>query len=173
MSEDFIGRPLDLLLGFEPGMKMPTVRSVDDRPWHPEDALERGPGTPAPTVARTASEDAYHAWRRKHVIGLRWSDLSRRCARQAADDARMLAAGKIMRKLIETGRVDMSDIEDTDRFEVAMTYAVSVVKNGAENTKDRLAAAKMVAEWAKAKPAANANVTVQSITAFLDEAPDE
>lgn len=67
----------------------------------------------------------------------------------------------------------MSDIEDTDRFEVAMTYAVSVVKNGAENTKDRLAAAKMVAEWAKAKPAANANVTVQSITAFLDEAPDE
>lgn len=169
-DEDWIVRPLDLLLGYEVGMVMPTVRDTHDTQWHPEDAQ---PGSRCPAiVARTHSEEANVYWRRKRFVGVQWGKANRRCSKTAADDARMLTARQIARRLINSGRVVMAEnLNDTDalRAEDALAYTVSVVLDAQADTKHRLAAASTLLSYTKSKPVMKAETTIKGALEWLSE----
>lgn len=78
-------------------------------------------------------------------------------------------AGKLLEEMEKLGLIDNSAPIDTDegRANAALGYAIAVVITDQLPVKDRLAAAKIVLDFTKAKPATKSEVTVNAAEAFL------
>jgi hypothetical protein len=158
-DDDWMPRPLDLLLGYVPGMKLPTNRG-----WSQEDLADRRP-----------TEDAFH-WRRANDTRHRARKLKdaaslREWKRQVRDDRLMSAARIETSQLIETGKFDMSDIpnEELAPATEALAFGVKVIRDAQANYKDRLSAARMILDFSMAKPAAKSEVTIARAEDWLNE----
>ena len=167
-DDDFIGRPLDLLLGYEDGMTLPTQRDWRDKQWHPEDAL---PDCKCPALkTRRGSEDGWALWVQRKHIGQQWKNADRRGLKTARNDAKMLKARQIARRLIQKGVVVMpEDNTDAARAEEALAYTVLVIQDAQEDTKHRLAAAKTLLEFTRTKPVVKAETTIKGALDWLNE----
>ncbi len=64
------------------------------------------------------------------------------------------------------------NIEDQHALD-ALTYAVGILKTVKESTKDKLAAARLVLDYTKSKPASNANLTLNTAEEFLAALADK
>ena len=70
--------------------------------------------------------------------------------------------------------IEQDLIPDDVAAQEALTYAVSVVRDGKTNgTRERLQAARMVLDFTKTKPASNANVTLNTAEDFLSKLADQ
>jgi hypothetical protein len=158
LSPDWIDEPLDLLLGYSPGMSLPQ----DGRPWHP-----------AYSPNRDSEEDF---WVRMHrsITLCKWYSrmrtIDRLNGKRALSDAAMANGRDIVRLLITKGLLDMSDIPTIDRMnaEEALGYCVAVIRDGVEATKNRLVAAKTVLEFTRQKPVTKAEHTITAAEDFLN-----
>lgn len=163
---DWIGRPLDRLLGYQPGMKMPVVHHHDNIPWNPI----------YHTTPRRVTEDAHVFWRTKLTIGVKWKNLRLRCLKTAVNDARMLTARRIVKRLIDTWEIIMPDTmsaSDAARAEEALAYTVAVVQDPQQDTKYRLAAAKTLLDFTRTKPATRSDLTIKGAEDWLRELAGE
>ena len=163
-NPDWIDRPLDVLLGYEPGMPLPIVRTRHDRQWHPEDGFFARP-----------TEDHYWMWFHNNRRGIRWHLLTHKVMRGLKSSTSLETGRRIVRRLIEQGLIDMSDVpeKDLDRAEEALAYCAGLVKDHDADHKHRLVAAKVVLEFLKAKPTVKQDVTIKSAEDFLDAIGDE
>lgn len=78
-------------------------------------------------------------------------------------------AKEIMKTMLETGIISKDDLLGNEALEFAITTvrAVSEAGQPAVTTRDRLAAAKMVLEYTKSKPASKIEATVAKAEDFL------
>lgn len=161
---DWNDKPLDWLIGYTPGMALPTPRDRFDRAWAPERAY-----------FRRNNEDAHWAW----VNGNRAFTKSRWIReyedRALINEIRLELAGERLRRLIASGAIDMTEIpaDDLARAETAMTYALAVIGDHKVDAKTRLSASRMVLDFCRAKPATNTNVTVNAAEALLAAIDDD
>ena len=155
---DWNDKPLDYLIRYTPGMKLPTKWEHYDRAWTPERAFYVRP-----------NEDTHWSWVNSHRRGMKWRWSGIRIDRAILDTKKMTYARATVRRLIATGAADMNDIPETDhaRAETAMTYAVALVQDPQAEAKSRLMAAKMVLDFCRAKPASNTNLTINAAEALL------
>lgn len=160
MSPDWIDTPLDLLVGYVPGMALPRLRHKTDRPWHPEDS-----------VNKRTNEDTHWFWMKKNITAQRWRWALRKIKRSEINREWLTWGIKRIRTLIEKGAINMADIPDKDleRAEEALGYCAAVVKDDNEVTRNRLQAAKTLLDFSRAKPAQKSDVTIRSAESFLDE----
>ncbi len=161
---DWNPKPSDFLIGYTPGMKLPVARDKFDRAWTPERAFRVRP-----------TEDTHWSWVAKHRTGLRWRWSLFDLTTAIIDADQMDRARALVRRAIARGLIDMSDVpeNDLDRAETAMTYAVSLVKDSKAEDRHRLAAAKLVLEFTKTKPATKSDITVNAAEALLAAIEDD
>lgn len=161
---DWNDKPLDWLIGYTPGMTLPTPRDRFDRAWAPERAFRK-----------RATEDVHWLWIATSRIGNREKYDRDRRDRALINEIRLEIAGERLQRLIATGAIDMSEIPETDmvRAETAMTYAVAVIADAKLDAKTRLAASRMVLDFCRAKPATNTNVTLNAAEALLAAIDDD
>lgn len=75
-------------------------------------------------------------------------------------------AKELVQKMADKNLIDQKTIED-EYANTALEYAVGVVRADVDGTRDRLAAAKLVLDFTKQKPASTNNVTVSKAEDFL------
>ena len=155
---DWNTKPLDYLIGYTPGMKLPEKWETFDRAWTPERAFSVRP-----------NEDTHWSWVARHRQRLRWRWDGFWINGAIVDVAKMDRARALVRRLIATGVFDMTDVPDNDfdRAETAMTYAVALVQDSKTEARFRLAAAKMVLEFTKSKPVTKSDITLNAAEALL------
>lgn len=156
MDPDWNPRPLDVLLGFTPGMSMPGGRT-----WHPTDVERRSQST----------EDAYWRSRWACVNGYKWAVLTRRYKRCESSREAHKRGILMVRRWIEAGEISMADVPDQDktRAEQALSYCAGLVVDDLADHKHRLNAAKTLLDFLKPKPVQKTDVTVRTPESFLDD----
>lgn len=155
---DWSPRPLDILLGYEPGMTMPSAEEHGSQ-WHPEWC---------PKNKKT--ENGYWLWQKSTKLGYAtwcdkdWFRLEKRCRRVAKKCRAKVHA------LIERGIIDMSGVEDSEKAHAveALTYAVSVLREPKVQVQTKLAAAKLVLDFTKTKPVQKVENTIRAAEDILD-----
>ena len=64
-------------------------------------------------------------------------------------------------------------LDEDDAARKALEFAVEVVEADADGTKDKLAAARLILDFTKKKPAADSNVTINTAEEFLAALADK
>lgn len=156
---DWSPEPLDILIGYTPGMPLPARYKEE---WHPETNYNK----PTP--------ESYYYWLYKMRDGRHWGNVKRKFKRQQSSGRRFKKFAIVIRKLIEKGVIDLSDVPDREKLfaEEALTYVASVIKDIKEPTKNRLAAAKEMLTYTKAKPVQKSEVSIKTAEEILDELDD-
>ncbi len=156
MDPDWNPRPLDVLLGFVPGMPMPGGHT-----WHPTDVERKSQST----------EDAHWRSRWALIHGRKWAALTRRYKRcESSREAHKRGILRV-RRWIENGDINMADVpeKDMERAELALSYCAGLVEDTLQDHKHRLNAAKTLLDFLKPKPAQKTDVTLRTPESFLDE----
>ena len=77
-------------------------------------------------------------------------------------------APKEVRDMIDKSIYELPTGTDGERAEVALIYATAVVRDPTAQSRDRLAAARLLADFTKIKPATASTVVVSAAEAFLN-----
>jgi hypothetical protein len=114
---------------------------------------------------RAAAEKAagVRTWSRQGVPDGWTRDTAQKEHKRAERSAR-----KTVRKMIENDVVEKpADAVAAERYEESMVATLAVMRDKTANNKEKLAAARQVMEWTKAKPESARKISVQSAEDWL------
>lgn len=103
-----------------------------------------------------------YANKRKRAI---WK--AERQAKIASRTVALKQAPEEVKKLMAENHIDAAAITDAEKGNAVMTFAMGVVIDEGQSMRDRLAAAKLVAEFCKQKPQTKAEVAIKNAEDFL------